>query len=98
MRLLPLAGIAAAVIVGGPALAQPKPASRAGDGSYACQAWMGNSYVSFGKVRLAGGRLNPDPIAKVGGKVTGIAPTKEGVTVSYTTARGYRESMDCKRG
>ncbi|NYZ17018.1 hypothetical protein HL658_31130 [Azospirillum sp. RWY-5-1] len=67
------------------------------DGAYKCQMWMGSSYVSLGTVRSVGGVLTPDPLAKVGATITGVTPSAGGITINYTTARGYRESMDCAR-
>jgi hypothetical protein len=67
------------------------------NGSYKCQTWIGSSYVSLGTVRSQGGVLNTDLLRKVGATFTGATATADGVTISYTTARGYRESMDCKK-
>ncbi|MGF7178026.1 hypothetical protein [Azospirillum doebereinerae] len=75
----------------------PAAGGRVPDGAYKCQMWMGSSYVNLGMVRSAGGVLNPDPLAKVGATITGVTPSADGMTISYTTARGYRESMDCTR-
>jgi len=78
----------------------PQRAAAAGripDGAYRCQMWSGSSYVSLGTVRSVDGRLNTDLLGKVGATFTGATPTADGVTINYTTARGYRESMDCKR-
>lgn len=71
--------------------------ARTPDGTYTCQIWMRSSYVNLGTVRSVGGKLSPDIVAKTGGTITGATATAEGITISYTTARGYRESMDCKR-
>ncbi len=71
--------------------------TRVPDGTYHCQLWMGGSYANLGNVRSVGGALSPNPLAKVGATITGVAPSAGGITISYTTARGYRESMDCAR-
>jgi hypothetical protein len=77
---------------------RPAPTGgRIPDGVYQCRTWMGNAYVSLGTVRSVNGSLDTSLLRKVGATFTGAAPSAEGVTISYTTARGYRESMDCKR-
>ena len=80
-----------------PAIPPSAPAPQVPDGAYACQMWMGSSYVNLGTVRSARGVLTPDPLAKVGATITGVTPSADGIKIAYTTARGYRESMDCAR-
>ncbi|TNC13418.1 hypothetical protein FF100_11465 [Methylobacterium terricola] len=58
---------------------------------------MGSSYVDLGTVRSVGGALSPNPVAKAGGTITGASATKDGLRIDYTTARGYRENLDCTR-
>ena len=81
------------------AVTQPKTAGgdRIPNGTYECKMWMGSSYVSLGTVRSVNNSLDTALLAKVGATFTGASATASGVTISYTTARGYRESMDCTR-
>jgi len=67
------------------------------DGTYECKIWSGSSYISLGTIRSRNNSLDTQLLAKVGATFTGAQATPEGITVSYTTARGYRESMDCTR-
>lgn len=67
------------------------------DGSYQCSTWSGSNYISLGTIRSVNNSLDTELLAKVGATYTGATPTPDGITVSYTSARGYRETMDCKR-
>lgn len=81
-----------------PAVKPPAQASgRIPDGTYTCQIWMGNSYVSLGTVRSVNGSLDTGLLRKVGATFTGVTSNPAGITITYKTARGYNESMDCKR-
>jgi hypothetical protein len=92
-------------IVSAPAIAEPvtAPAAQAAasaripDGTYECRTWSGNSYIGLGTIRSVNNSLDTALLAKVGATFTGAQPTADGVTVLYTSARGYRESMDCTR-
>lgn len=78
-----------------------RPSANAGgripDGTYTCQLWMGNSYVSLGTVRSVNGSLDTNLLRKVGATYTGVTAKPDGITINYKTAGGYNESMDCKR-
>jgi hypothetical protein len=81
-----------------PVAARPPAAGgRIPNGTYKCQMWMGGSYVSLGTVRSVNGSLETGLLNKVGATFTGATPNADGVTINYKTARGYNESMDCKR-
>ncbi len=71
--------------------------ARIPDGTYKCQTWIGSSYVSMGTIRSVRNSLDTAILRKVGATFTGAVPTRDGITVNYTTKRGYRESMDCTR-
>jgi hypothetical protein len=79
-----------------PALAQ-RGGAKIPDGTYKCSIWMGSSYVSMGTIRSVKNSLDTNILRKVGATFTGATPTKDGVTINYTSKSGYRESMDCKR-
>lgn len=75
---------------------RPGASAKIPDGQYACQMWIGNSYVSLAG-KLVGGSASVNALTKTGAKITAVKPAPGGITIEYTTARGYRESMDCKR-
>jgi hypothetical protein len=51
----------------------------------------------MGTIRSVKNSLDTNILRKVGATFTGATPTKDGVTINYTSKSGYRESMDCKR-
>lgn len=80
--------------------AVPPPVAGSGgipDGSYDCKIWSGSSYIGLGTIRSSNNSLDTQILAKVGATFTGVESTADGITVSYTSARGNRESMDCTR-
>ncbi|MCP3734247.1 hypothetical protein M9979_05070 [Sphingomonas sp. RP10(2022)] len=82
---------------GQPVAAQARAGKdRIPDGQYSCQMWIGSSYVTLA-AKLVGGKATSNPLTKTGATITGVTPSAGGITITYTTARGYRESMDCKR-
>lgn len=96
---VPAAPAAAAPARPAPVVVPAAPARTGGPaaGTYTCSAWMGGSYVGFGTMKSDGGTLDTGVIARAGGTVQSVTPTRTGVTIAYRTARGNNESMDCER-
>lgn len=89
--------IAAFLLAGAASVAPAQGSTRIPDGTYKCSIWIGSSYVSMGTIRSVRNSLDTNILRKVGATFIGATPTREGVTVNYTSKSGYKESMDCKR-
>lgn len=96
MRSLVYSMVAAATLLVAPG-AVAQGSARIPDGTYKCSIWIGSSYVSMGTIRSVRNSLDTAILRKVGATFTGAVPTRDGMTVNYTSKRGYRESMDCTR-